>query len=141
MSTIDIARELTRSEIEEIDDRALLSNAHRELFMVIRNMKMEKVNAYHAAKRAGDIDAETCDAIVSVLKTDIAVCDMLIVTDFEDEADVRGSIDQIRGIITSSPQPSHQDDYVRGLDENEVSMEVTYMKTVKELQDRVRAEV
>lgn len=141
MSAIDIAQQFTRSQIEEIDDASLLSNAHRDVIQAIRDMKLAKAVGYHRAKASGEVDAETCDAIASVLKTDIAVCDLLLATDFDDEDDLKGSLMMIRSVITSSPEPSHQDDYVRTLSENEADMEMTYLKVVGMLQDMARTAV
>ena len=136
MSEIDAARILTRSEIEVLAGECL-SNANRDLYTRIRDMTNDKIAAYQSAS-GGAIEKDVADGIIGVLTTDVQICDALIATDFDDPKSVDKSIEVIKAIVKHSPRPSHQVEYIRGLTDNEASMEIFYGKVITELQDRIR---
>lgn len=138
MSSIDAARNLTCSYIEEIPDGTLVSNDHRDLMAAIRDMKVGKILAFHDAMRKGEASREVGRNVISVLKSDVLVCDALIVTDFDDPTDVSATLSLVSSVVTSSPEPSNQSDYIAVLTDNEASMEVAYSKMIKELQGMLR---
>ena len=84
MTTVDAARELTEAEIEEISESDYVSNDRRDLYAAIRDMKAAKILAYDKAIKEGSVDAEVGRPIISVLKTDMMIFDLLAVTDLED---------------------------------------------------------
>lgn len=81
MTTVDAARELTEAEIKEISENDYVSNDRRDLYAAIRDMKAAKILAYDKAIREGSVDAEVARPIISVLKTDMMIFDLLAVTD------------------------------------------------------------
>ncbi len=138
MSEIDAARILTRSEIEVIPDGEYLSNKHRDLFVGIRDMKLSKIRGFQDAKAAGGVSEEVCVSINGVLTADVAICDVLIATDFDDKENVNIALELIKGIVKHSPQPNHQKEYAQGLSDNEASMELMYSKTIEDIQKLIR---
>lgn len=139
MSAIDAARDITRTTIEEIAEGQYVSNDNRDLYTTIRDMKLAKIRQYQISEAEGNVDREMASAIVSALKSDVAVCDLLIATDFDDAEDVGCTLRMIKAVVTSAPEPGFQEDYLRALSENEASMEYTFALTVNELQHRIRA--
>lgn len=75
MSSIDAARNLTCSNIEEIPDGTLVSNDHRDLMAAIRDMKVGKIFAFQDAMLKGEATREAGRNVISVLKSDVLVCD------------------------------------------------------------------
>lgn len=138
MSEIDAARILTRSEIEVIPDGEYLSNKHRDLFIGIRDMKLSKIRGFQDAKAAGTVPEDVCVGINGVLTADVAICDVLIATDFDDKANVNVALELIKGIVKHSPQPSNQKEYAQSLTDNEASMELMYSKTIEDIQNLIR---
>lgn len=59
-------------------------------------------------------------------------------TDFDDPADVSATLSLVSSVVTSSPEPCNQSDYIAVLTDNEASMEVAYSKMIKELQGMLR---
>ncbi len=139
MTTVDAARELTEAEIEEISESDYVSNDRRELYAAIRDMKAAKILAYDKAIKEGSVDAEVGRPIISVLKTDMMIFDLLAVTDLEDRKDTAATLEMIRKMIVSSPRPEHQEDYFKTLTDNEASMEYIYSKTLERLLEMAKA--
>ncbi len=138
MDEVEIARTLTRSDIEVLPDNGYLCNRNKELFKAIRDMKQQKIRAFQEASAAGRVPKDASDDIVGVLNTDAAVCDALIGTDFDDEESIARAAELIKGIIRSSPAPGHQAEYTATLTQNEASMEILFCRIVLELQKKLR---
>ena len=139
MTTVDAARELTEAEIEEISESDYVSNDRRDLYAAIRDMKAAKILAYDKAIKEGSVDAEVGRPIISVLKTDMMIFDLLAVTDLEDRKDTSATLEMIRKMIVSSSRPEHQEDYFKTLTDNEASMEYIYSKTLERLLEMAKA--
>lgn len=138
MDEVDIARTLTRSDIEVLPDNGYLCNKNKDLFKAIRDMKQAKIKAFQEAAAKGEVKKDVCDDIVGVLNTDVAMCDALIGTNFDDEASIEKSAELIKGIIRGSPAPGHQEEYNATLNQNEASMELLFYRIVLELQKKLK---
>lgn len=138
MDEVDIARTLTRSDIEVLPDNGYLCNKNKDLFKAIRDMKQTKIRAFQDAAAKGQVDKAVADDIAGVLNTDVAVCDALIGTNFDDKTSVENSAELIKGIIRSSPAPGHQEEYNATLTQNEASMELLFLRIILELQKNLK---
>lgn len=139
MNEIDVAQSFTRSELEVIPEGELLSNAHRDIYQGIRDMKLSKIRLLQAAVTTGELEADVATGIVGTLSMDVAICDALLCADFGSADSVAIALGLIKSIVAGSPRPGSEEVYVKTLNENELSMEMLYGKIVAEIQAKMKA--
>lgn len=138
MDEIEVAKSLTRSTIEVIDDSQCLSNKGKEVLAAVRDMKQSKIAQFESAASSGSIDRALSEGIVGSLRTEIAICNVLLDADLDDESDMETAFVKIKDIVRSAPAPGNQLFYNSVLSPNEAALEAHFARTITELQRRMR---
>lgn len=138
MDEIEVAKSLTHSTIEVIEDSQCLANKGKEVLAAVRDMKQSKIAQFELAASSGSIDRALSDGIVGSLETEIAICDVLLDTDLDNESYLEAAFGKIKDIVRSAPAPGNQLFYNSVLSPNEAALEAHFARTITELQRRMR---
>ena len=113
--------------IVSVEDAVLLKK--------VKEMKDSKIDYFIDAEMAGRFKEKACEDVISFLKTDIALIDMILSINITSKKDIETKIRSIVEFVENAEEPKHQKMYLNSLDYNEKETEAEYNKALKRLDE------
>ncbi len=99
----------------------------------VRSMKDAKIDHFIDEEMGGHLNEQVCEDIISFLKTDIALIDMILSIEITSRSDIENKIRSIVEFVEAADEPRHQKNYLNALNFEEKDLEGEYNMVLKRL--------
>ncbi len=112
-----------------IDDAVALKHA--------RDMKDLKIDLFIDRELNGHFNDEACEEVITFLKTDIKLIDLILSINVNSKEDIESKIREIVDFVKSSEEPKNQKMYINSLNMDERKLEGQYNDVLKNLEKAI----
>lgn len=98
-----------------------------------RSMKDMKIDHFIDAEMSGRFKESACEDVISFLKTDVALIDLILSIDMTSKSDIESKIRSIVEFVNDAEQPKHQKIYLNSLNREEKDLEAEYNNVLSRL--------
>lgn len=100
----------------------------------VREMKDGKIDLFIDREMNGHFNDDACEDVITFLKTDIRLIDMILSINVTSKEDIENKVKQIVDFVESAEEPKHQNLYINSLNEEERALEGQYNDVLKRLE-------
>ena len=100
----------------------------------IREMKDGKIDVFIDREMNGHFNDEACENVISFLKTDLKLIDLILSINVTSKEDIESKIRSILKLVEEADEPQNQKMYLNALNDEEKSLEGQYNAFLRRLE-------
>jgi hypothetical protein len=128
-------RSLMRSNFNDSTFDLIISVDDAVTLKKVREMKDAKMDQFIDYEMTGRFKDKACEAVISFLKTDVGLIDLILSINITSKSDIETKIREIIDYVNRADQPKYQKVYLNSLDNAEKDLEREYNAILKRLED------